>query len=469
MRKQIVRLALALALLCSAAVADYLHYYRAVVLSSTVVQGAYALPNFPYLLTLTSSDFKPVSGGGMIQNSVTYGDGQTCPADLIISTSTSAANVIPFECDSWDQTAGTINYWINVPSLDPSTNLVYYVIYDNTDITTWQGGTTGAVWAFDGNYAGVYHLSNGSATSYHNYAAAINNLTNTAGTAGVGQIGGGVIEGTGVGAQVGNALPPSGSTAFSWSAWVNVGVVTDALRGARIITISDGVLQEYLAIFATNVVFSWTDSTNASHSITYSATLPTTGWHYLVGVASNGYQALYVDGALEANTVLALTPEIVNPPTYVGGFGLYGGQFTGTLDEVRMASVLRSPSWIATEYANQTNAPTYIILGPQTTIVSSFTVSPGVVSVNSTNALVLTGTLTNWIAGVCPFTFTLPAGASVSSCAASTSTNASVTLVTGPGVGTVTLFDGAAPGHPTGYVQVQGTQNNGTTTFASVS
>jgi hypothetical protein len=77
--------------------------------------------------------------------------------------------------------------------------------------------------------------------------------------------------------------------------------------------------------------------------------------------------AIYIDG-------VAQTFAITNVPTawqnvFTAADWYWGGlpamaRFAGTLDEVRVANVVRSPDWIATEYANQSSPGTFYTVTP---------------------------------------------------------------------------------------------------------
>src|SRR5690606_23056284 len=98
---------------------------------------------------------------------------------------------------------------------------------------------------------------------------------------------------------------------------------------------------------------SWVQ-TNSS-SVNYAG-----GWRHIVYTRTSGSQRIYVDGALvgSSSTFGSVTYTGMGANTIIGrhGNGNTSMDFVGRIDEVRVASVVRSAGWVLTEYNNQ-NSP----------------------------------------------------------------------------------------------------------------
>jgi hypothetical protein len=96
------------------------------------------------------------------------------------------------------------------------------------------------------------------------------------------------------------------------------------------------------------------------------ATLMASTWTYLVSVVDRATNVLrlYQNGS-EVGTA----PSISTVGSITSSQNLYFGQYSsgtpwnGTLDEARLSNIARSASWIATEYTNQNNPSSFIIVG----------------------------------------------------------------------------------------------------------
>jgi hypothetical protein len=94
-------------------------------------------------------------------------------------------------------------------------------------------------------------------------------------------------------------------------------------------------------------------------------------WHHAAvsfDFATKNVQ-LFVDGTPRLITeehTSTLWTQIADPADWLlGGGGPPGEHFGGTLDEVRVASEVRSADWIATEFANQSAPSTFVIVGAE--------------------------------------------------------------------------------------------------------
>ena len=87
-------------------------------------------------------------------------------------------------------------------------------------------------------------------------------------------------------------------------------------------------------------------------------------WHHVAATynVSNGFKAIYVDGALVASVTNVGTMNGATGNASIGGevaAGESGNRFHGDLDEIRSIPAALSASWIATEYNNQNSPSTF--------------------------------------------------------------------------------------------------------------
>ncbi|MCK4265947.1 MAG: LamG domain-containing protein, partial [Thermoplasmata archaeon] len=121
----------------------------------------------------------------------------------------------------------------------------------------------------------------------------------------------------------------------------------------------------------------------------------TTDWYHVVAVYDyvtdgTSIMKIYVDGDEKASTSSAVgdlhvNSEIVEIGSYNNGGG---GNFNGTIDEVRISGVARSAEWISTTFNNENSPGTFYSVGSEEAIVRGVEViiepdnQPGVIGEN---------------------------------------------------------------------------------------
>ena len=326
-------------------------YNRAITIDHGNVAGA-NLTNFPVLISGTYPYLATTANGGNVTNSNGY--------DIIFTSDAAGTQVLPYERELYSGSTGQVIFWVQVPTLSYTTDTVIYIFYGNTSVTTDQSSKT-RVW--DGNYVGVWHLSNGSTLSTSDSTSNGNNGTNVGGaTATTGQIDGGAsFNGSSY-----ITITPSGSLSGSYTIeeWAKPSQVgsTLGLFGSR--TPHDDSFDARLN--STGVQgdlgtgSSWlTTSVNAT--FTY---LANTWYHFAYVVTTTGY-SIYVNGDLLQTGTFNGTPLLfdANHQLRFGGTGISGAGFKGSLDEPRVSKVARSAAWIATEFNNESNPSGFYSIG----------------------------------------------------------------------------------------------------------
>jgi hypothetical protein len=269
----------------------------------------------------------------------------------ILFTASDGTTKISHEIESYTSASGDLTAWVEVPSLSSSTNTVIYMYYGNSSASNQQNVT--GTW--DANFRGVYHL-NGSfldATSYSNDGA------NTSTTSASGKISNGRSFYAANGADYIVIPGLMGSPAnITLSAWVRL--TTFDGSGCEIISLGDKADLRMTSTAARGLFYngsSWIQT--SSGSVNYSG-----AWHYLVTTFTSGSQKVYVDGVQVGSTSTwgSISYAGLGSNTIIGRHGNGGTSydFTGTIDEVRVASSVRSAGWVLTEYNNQNSPSTFI-------------------------------------------------------------------------------------------------------------
>jgi len=342
----------------------YWPYRKNITINKTAVSGTQT--NFPVLINLSSdADLHNHTRSDGYDILFTKEDGQT---------------EIPYEREYFNKATGTLTAWVKVPQIQSSANTTIYMYYGF--LSSPDKASPPNVW--DGNYAGVWHLSSNfnDSTSNNNYG------TNTGSTSATGQMGNArYSDGKGYITINGRLGSPATATV---SAWVNL--VSKGTNGAEVVSIGDNVavrMDDYFqggkgadGIYHNNTLWSSVNYTNSGNS--YAGT----GWHYLTYVVnpSGSSQIIYVDGVPRKTTTFnSVIVYNQGDNTFIGkhGNGLNTYNFTGTIDEVRVSNVARDANWISTEYKNQANPALFHYLGKEEAFFCGGTSGPSYVQSRS--------------------------------------------------------------------------------------
>ena len=89
------------------------------------------------------------------------------------------------------------------------------------------------------------------------------------------------------------------------------------------------------------------------------------GWVLVHWVFENGTSRLYRDGVLQDTNPHSAGINTQGMEGYIGYAPALWGTcgLTGSLDEIRLATVARSAGWISTEYANQKSPTSFYGVG----------------------------------------------------------------------------------------------------------
>ena len=290
---------------------------------------------------------------------------RTDGTDILFTNANGAA--LDHEIQRWDPVAPRLQAWVRVPSLAHA-DLKIYVEYGDLERATAPNPAS----VFRASFAAVWHLedtvaSNTIADATGTHAGTPMDLPSNAQVGA--KLGGGLAFDGGDG-QIAFANPLTGNTAHTISAWVEQEQTTHT---SSIVCVGTGNTDQARFLYgrygtgATVGVGQYNDDWQANNDIEGA------GWvlvHWVhegnnkkVHIFRNGVEIAgspHMFGS--APTTAGTTGLIGNAPS--PGFGSANGM-AGKLDEVRIATVTRDPSWIATEFANQSSPGTFYAVGPE--------------------------------------------------------------------------------------------------------
>jgi hypothetical protein len=315
---------------------------------------------------ITDGDLRLTSAGGKLATGV---DLAFLDAD--------GATPLPFELDHPIGAAGDLLAWVKLPVLSASAETRFYLAFGDASVTAsteapaalWSNGYVGA-WHFsEPGYAGVSGESVDATGVHHGTGSGA--VTTTA----MGQLGRALSVGTNTSCitipESPDLRPPS-VTVSAWARAQDIGAPGDHI--ATIVaqdqwrapgTGSQGYyLEIYRSTSDPRPTFYAANGPTIAHAFSAN-TVANNAWVYAVGTydAASGTSRIYVNGVLRGSaTMTGPIAYLANPVLF--GLSSSPGWWIGDIDEVRIASVVRPPAWIATEHANQADPGSFATFGP---------------------------------------------------------------------------------------------------------
>ena len=335
-------------------------YRRPIAINHTYVPNT-DQTNLPVLISGTYSYLANVANGGNVQNANGY--------DIIFSSDCAGLQKLNHEIESYNAATGAINMWVQIPTVSHTTDTVFYISYGNSSIATSQENKPG-VW--DRNYQMVLHLSETAAPYLDSTGNAYSSTGGIYPTAAAGKIGGGQsFDGLSQYIAYSQAQSPNPNGAISMEAWVNVTGATPGGVFGKWESDGNSPTDESYELFyrVSGQPSGLLNSTgNAPVEVDGAAAVNDGNWHHVAVTAPpTGTASIYVDGVLSGSltntsALLATTTDRL----LIGATSLAtGGSFThGSIDEVRISNSVRSPDWIAAEYASENSPSTFYTIYP---------------------------------------------------------------------------------------------------------
>jgi RHS repeat-associated protein len=316
--------------------------------------------DYPMLVSGVYPFLATVANGGRVQNANGY--------DIVFTSDVAGQNPLDFEIDNYNGANGTAAFWVRIPSLSHTVDTTIYMWYGNPNISSTQENIAG-VWR--NNYLSVYHLGNGTSIGMADSGSAGYTLAQSGSVSpAAGVIGGGAAFNGDAGSYLYHdsvTAYPSGSTGQeTLEAWEQFptngggevfGYGANWPNGSRIAlgSSSTGPVLDFenIAII---------DSVPINNA-----------WHHLVGTYAGGgvtstTSQLYLDGVpLPGNDNNEGNVNISTAELKIGGIPTvtFCCGSTGSLDEVRISSMVRSADWISTEFNNESSPSTFYQLSDE--------------------------------------------------------------------------------------------------------
>ena len=292
--------------------------------------GTTTLQNFPVLVKISES---AVPG-------FRYSDCAAGGTDL--SFADAAGNALPFDVDTWNA-SGTSLVWVLLPEVSPGGETSFKMGWADPNP---PAANAAAVWTGSG-HKGVWHMNAASpadASGSGNGGTAAGGATTAAGRIGSALSLPTTSDYVSCGSNQSNAELKD---AFTVEAWVN----PDSYSGKRAFFGKN----EFISIKTDGQTAIWvTTPGKTDHKFT-GLSLPAakTWWHIAITFqmnSSNGCK-VYVNGAPVASQTASTIVNQTGSTEMWLGKNQWGENYTGLLDEVRLAVGIRSADWIAAECA----------------------------------------------------------------------------------------------------------------------
>src|ERR1019366_8365059 len=187
-------------------------YRKPITIDHTKVSGVASstLSSFPVLVSVTDTQLKSTSNGGLVASST--------GADILF-TKSDGTTLLDYEIESYASTTGQLIAWINIPILSAVTDTTIYEYFGNASAPAETPGNITGTW--DTNYKGVWHLSDAATSTSTESTTNANNGANNSLTSASGQISNsGSFNGSSSYINVPDAASLNPTSAVTMSAWV---------------------------------------------------------------------------------------------------------------------------------------------------------------------------------------------------------------------------------------------------------
>jgi MSHA biogenesis protein MshQ len=323
---------------------------KPITIDKTKIAGT--VDDFPVWIDLTDADIAATARA----------DG----ADIHFTDAMGAA--LDHEIQSWDPTAQRLRAWVRLPHLASNASTTIYVVYGADLVPQNPSGV------FMNGFAAVWHLDDALVNTTVTDATGTHAGTAVGFTTGqqvAAQLGGGFsFDGTSR-SKVTFTNPLLGNTPHTISAWVAQNMTTE--HSAIVCVGTNGTAQARF-LYA-NYLNSGTVGLGQYNDdwVPTGHDLRNQGWTLVhwVHEGNNKKSHIYIDGteiAGGAHTMM-FVPATAGTAGYIGyapepTFGDPTGM-NGSLDEVRIATVVRNAAWIGTEHNNQASPGTFYSVGAE--------------------------------------------------------------------------------------------------------
>jgi len=329
--------------------ADY-GYKKKITIDHTKVAGDET--NFPVLISVTDADLADTSNGGHVESSSGYD---------IVFYNDDEDTLLKHEIQSYDNTDGTLVFWVKVDSLSSTVDTDIYIYYGDSTPTIVDPSSTDT---WDSDYLAVWHMDgtsdstgNGYTLTEHNSIAAV-----------ASDIGKGYqFDGTGD-YLTQTTLLSTFETAVSYETWVKN---TARVTGDSILRSENNHSEDSLVL---NIVDSsgfklrtMGEANGGGGKYTNSTDEFTADVFHFCGLSWSAGNP--VNGYLDKEKFSgADVPQIENGNDYdiiFGGQRGAGGYWEGFIDEARVSKKERTDNWMETDYNTMNDPASFMSWGAE--------------------------------------------------------------------------------------------------------
>lgn len=327
--------------------------------------------NFTVTATTTDTNLRYTTFGGTVTD--------IQADDLVWYSDSSCTTKLNYDRELYASTTGQVVDHILLPQIYATTTVTMYMCWGDTSITTYQGSGSSA---YDSSHVGVWHMQglNSSTTPERPSATLIdsisnNNLAKTSSTRPLAT----------TSAQIDGSQAYSASTVDIASKVAGVTAIpgTNASQTVQLWYVeSTNDAANHQAIDLRN-------NTTAG-SLSFQRRSGNTGWYVNGGgtiiqianptINSRNFAALTWNGTTNIfyNNAASTTNTTAHDNTTVDRirFSTFDSAleaWNGIIDEVRISSVVRSPSWMTTVYNNQVSVGQFFTISTAQTLGGAFT------------------------------------------------------------------------------------------------
>lgn len=326
-------------------------HYRTITIPTASVTGT--LTNYPMVFNETATWLKSTANGGEVANSNGY--------DITFSTDAAGTSLLKWEVETYNPATGQLVAWIKIPSLTTSAATTIYIRYNQTGISTFQGGTAGSVW--DASFDGVWHMNQSltAAGQTENDYTSNAHAATSFGTWATGQTVAGAV---GNGLSVLHANGDYFQVSTSGGTWASKSGDFTAEGWFYVNTLDQTTMTFGASSYANDMNFFGAKYRlyNGSDDIVDGTATTATTWTHLVITRASGTLTVYHNGVSTASGAGATFTYNLDNFFYQNG---QGSSADVGADEMRISSIARSGAWIAAEYLNMNTPDTFYSLGTE--------------------------------------------------------------------------------------------------------
>ena len=327
---------------------NHWYYKKEIIIDHSLVPDD--LVNFPLLIVHTSSD--------LIPHAQPDGD------DFVFIDATNTLQY-SHEIEYYDDTSGELVAWVNIPFLSSTQDTIVYLYYGNPSCSNQEN--LPGVWNED--FLMIHHMTGGSYSDLDDSTINHWDITSQGGNPSFNELG-----------IAGRCVDFDGSfdylkaedfdlpidSSYTGSAWVYVdgrsGQMRNAFEGDDDFGIS-------LLVWTTDMFKSIAHSSGgtAIASGTTTVDVGNPSWHYICTRANAAGDELeiIVNGVSEDTVPISGTINAVHGLNIGTNMDNNNNWMDGKIDEIRISNIVRSDSWIITEYNNVVFPDSFTSVGPE--------------------------------------------------------------------------------------------------------